>query len=299
MYDKIPMLVYNTMFKAVFSNNKQVLSKLIEAILDYLKLNIDIKNKELILKNTELPINNHLDKQLICDYIINLNEYTDLNIEINKTFYPGLTERNMTYSFKIYYEHFKTGDKNTSYNKFNLLQVNFNNFSNPNNKTINKFFLIDTDDLTNVLSKNLLIMNIDIASCFNLAYNSTKLTDVSLLERFAGILYAKNLKDISLILGGDMLSMEEKEQILNDVERAARDKKIQEDLRLEDNIEYRFTLVEEDAFERGKNFGIEQGIKQNTLNIIEEMLNNNIDINTISKVTGKSIDEIEQIKNNI
>ena len=49
MYEKIPMLVYNTMFKAVFSNNKQVLSKLIEAILDYLNLNIDIKNKELIL----------------------------------------------------------------------------------------------------------------------------------------------------------------------------------------------------------------------------------------------------------
>ena len=84
MSDKqIPMLVYNAMFKAVFSNNKQVLSKLIEAILDYLKLNIDIKNKELILKNTELPINNHLDKQLICDYIIYLNEYTELNIEIN------------------------------------------------------------------------------------------------------------------------------------------------------------------------------------------------------------------------
>ena len=295
MCEKIPMLVYNAMFKAVFSNNKQVLSKLIEAILDYLKLNIDIKNKELILKNTELSINNHLDKQLICDYIINLNEYTDLNIEINKTFYPGLTERNMTYSFKIYYEHFKTGDKNVEYNKFNLLQVNFNNFSNPNNKTINKFFLIDTDDLTNVLSKNLLIINIDIASCFNLAYNRTKLTDVSYLERFAGILYAKSLNDISLILGGDMLSMEEKEKFLNDVKRASRDKKIQEDLRLEETLEYRFALVEEDAFERGKNLGIEQ----HTLNIIEEMLKNNIDINTISKVTDKSIDEINNIKKSL
>ena len=41
MSDKqIPMLVYNAMFKAVFSNNKQVLSKLIEAILNYLKESI-------------------------------------------------------------------------------------------------------------------------------------------------------------------------------------------------------------------------------------------------------------------
>ena len=89
-----------------------------------------------------------------------------------------------------------------------------------------------------------------------------------------------------------MLSMEEKEQFLNDVERAARDKKIQEDLRLEETLEYRFALVEEDAFERGKTLGIEQ----NTLNIIEEMLKNNIDIDTISKVTSKSIDEINQIR---
>ena len=88
-----------------------------------------------------------------------------------------------------------------------------------------------------------------------------------------------------------MLSMEEKEQFLNDVERAARDKKIQEDLRLEETLEYRFALVEEDAFERG--------MEQSKLNIIEEMLKNNADLEFISKVTGKSIDEIEQIKNNI
>ena len=88
-----------------------------------------------------------------------------------------------------------------------------------------------------------------------------------------------------------MLSMEEKEQFLNDVERAARDKKIQEDLRLEETLEYRFALVEEDAFERG--------MEQSKLNIIEEMLKNNADLEFISKVTGKSIDELEQIKNKI
>ena len=88
-----------------------------------------------------------------------------------------------------------------------------------------------------------------------------------------------------------MLSMEEKEKFLNDVKRASRDEKVQEDLRLEDNIEYRFTLVEEDAFERGKEL--------TKLNIIEEMLKNNADLKFISKVTGKSIDDIEKIKNKL
>ena len=124
------------MFKAVFSNNKVILSKLVQSILEYTKINIDIGNKELIIKNNELPLKNYKSKQLICDYIIKLDENLDLNIEINNSYYPGMIERNMTYSFKIYYEHFKAGDTRVKYNKYNLLQVNFNNFKNPNDKTI-------------------------------------------------------------------------------------------------------------------------------------------------------------------
>ena len=39
------------MFKAVFSNNKVILSKLVQSILEYTKLDINIENKELIIKN--------------------------------------------------------------------------------------------------------------------------------------------------------------------------------------------------------------------------------------------------------
>ena len=288
---KIPRLSYNAMFKAVFSNNKVILFKLVQSILEYTKLDIDISNKELVIKNNELPLKNYKSKQLICDYIIKLDDDLDLNIEINNSYYPGMTQRNMTYSFKIYYEHFKAGDRAVKYNKYNLLQVNFNNFKNPNDRTINMYYMIDRDDINNMLSKNLCIINIDIESCFNLVYNSTKLTDVSLLERFAGILYCKTIEDISFILGGDILDMEEKERFLNDVKIRANDSEVLEDLRLENDIEYRFDLVEMDAFERGKNEGIIETIK--------EMLNKKIDINLISEITNKSIDEIKEIQKNM
>ena len=156
---KIFNLSYNAMFKAVFSNNKAILAKLIEAILEYCKMNIDIKGKEIIIKNNELPINNYKDKQLICDYIIKLNETTDLNIEINRSYYPGLIERNMTYSFKIYYQHFNAGDEYKEFEKYNLIQVNFNNFNNHNTKSINVHYLIDLNDINNILSKNICIIN--------------------------------------------------------------------------------------------------------------------------------------------
>ena len=70
------------MFKAVFSNNKVILSKLIEDILENSYINIDTKDKEFIIKNNELPIDNYNDKQLICDYIIKLDNVNDLNIEL-------------------------------------------------------------------------------------------------------------------------------------------------------------------------------------------------------------------------
>jgi len=56
---KIPRLSYNAMFKAVFSNNKVILFKLVQSILEYTKLDIDIKDKELVIKNNELPLKNY------------------------------------------------------------------------------------------------------------------------------------------------------------------------------------------------------------------------------------------------
>lgn len=45
----------------------------------------------------------------------------------------------MTYSFKIYYEHFNRGNEYKNL-KHNLIQVNFNKYKNPDNK----YYLSDT-----------------------------------------------------------------------------------------------------------------------------------------------------------
>lgn len=55
---KIVSLSYNAMFKAVFGNNKYMLSKLVQAILDYFKMDINVMDKELTIVNNELSIKN-------------------------------------------------------------------------------------------------------------------------------------------------------------------------------------------------------------------------------------------------
>lgn len=295
MQTKIPSLSYNAMFKAVISSNKIILSKLVEAILEYWNLNIDIKDKELIIKTNELSLNNFKDKQLICDYIIKLSDNVDLNIEINKTYYTGLVERNMVYSFKIFYEHFNSGDNHKDFNRYNLLQVNFNNYSNENNKRINKFLMIDVDDITNTLSKNLGIMNIDIASCYNFVYNECNKEKISNLDRLSAMVYCSSLEDISFVLGSEILTMEEKSKLIDSVKKISKDKDIKEAVKLEDSIEYRFKLVEEDALERG----IDQGKEETLTDTIKSMLKEKLSYNLISKITGKSLNEIKKIEESL
>ena len=288
MKTKILSLSYNAMFKAVFSNNKVILSKLIEAILEHSYINIDTKDKEFIIKNNELPIDNYNDKQLICDYIIKLDNVNDLNIELNRKQYPGVVERNMTYSFKIYYEHFNRGNEYSEFKKYNLIQVNFNKFKNPNNKSINKYYLLDANDSKNFLSKSICIINIDIEECYNLVYNNTCKEEISELEKLAAILYCDYLEDISSILESVRLDNMEKEKFINDINNASKDKNNQEAIKLEDNIEYRFELTEEE--------GLNKGITQKTIDVVKNMLKENISYELISKVVNKPISEIKEIE---
>lgn len=111
------------------------------------------------------------------------------------------------------------------------------------------------------------------------------------LEKIGAILYTSYLEDISYILESDMIDMEEKNKFLNDIKDKSSDKDILRVLKFEDSIDYRFNLVEEDALKRG--------IEQNTKITIINMLKNNLDLKTISKVTNKSIKEIKEIANSL
>ncbi|MBQ6494712.1 MAG: hypothetical protein IJI49_01775 [Bacilli bacterium] len=105
----------------------------------------------------------------------------------------------MIYSFKIFCEHFKVGDNYNKFNDYTLFQVNFNNFSNPNGKNINRYYMIDIDDIENRLSNSYSIMNIDIEKCFKFVYNNSNLEGISDLEKWAAKITSKSIKDIKKI----------------------------------------------------------------------------------------------------
>ena len=112
-------------------------------------------------------------------------------------------------------------------------------------------------------------------------------------------MYCDYLEDISSILESVRLDNMEKEKFINDINNASCDKNNQEAIKLEDNIEYRFELTEEEALNKGINQGITQGITQNTINTIKNMLKEKIPYELISKVVEKPISEIKEIEKSI
>lgn len=214
MKTNIISLSHYDMFKAVISNNKHLLAIIIQAILDYYKMDIKIKENDLIFKRNTHDFD---DKVLICNYAIKISEDIELNIEIKKlsiTNYQFAPERNPIYCFNIFYYYKKDKTK-----KNNLFRVNLSNNHNPNGKCINSFYLIDIDDIMNISSNNLNILNIDIASCYDLIFKKDKSEKISVLHAFGAMLCCNYLEEISFILEQGIIEVgnEEKEKFLNDV----------------------------------------------------------------------------------
>lgn len=287
---KIPSLSYNSMFKAVMKNNPEVLKMYVEEILKYCKSQIDLSNKNIKIRENELTLSHHDDKQLICDFILEVDENTEINIELNRTRYIGLEERNVTYCFKIYSEHFKKGDNKKDFKNYHIIQVNFNKFKNINNKRYEEYMLIDSENREYILTESLKILNIDIESCYNFVYNNNK--DVSKLDRLSAMINCDTIEDIDYILGSEIMSKDNKKNLLNNINEIGNSDEIKNSLKLEDTVEeqidYYVRCAAEDAKEKGFEQGIEQGIKK--------MLEMKMSYDDIIKISGKSLEEIKEIE---
>ena len=106
---------------------------------------------------------------------------------------------------------------------------------------------------------------------------------------------SNDIEEISKLLGEDMLSMEEKDKFLNTVRELNEDEKVVKDWMWEENDKLRYYNDLEASIEQG----IEQGIEDKSKEVVINMLNKNMDYETISEISGKTIEEIKEIENDI
>lgn len=307
---KIIPMTYDLIFKKMWGDPNGIdrLSILLSKILN-IPYNVLKNNVELI--DTEKRINKKDDKFQKNDILvhINLSINEKVNIEMNVTWSKWLIDRNITYIANLFSNQLKKNEKYINLEP--IIQINFNTFSvdSKQQNIIDKYYI--QNNRGNKLTEKLQIYHINIENCKSIWYNqdmrkySSEEQDII---RFCALMTLDDFDKIKKCLEEIKMSEDVKKNIEQTVENISYDDDLMsyfgseldmERIRHAEMMEAKEAAREEglnEGMKEGRKEGIEQGIEQGANkekhNIALSLLNEKIDINLISKITGLSIEEI-------
>ena len=286
--EKLKMtLASDVLFKKVFFSEGSALLKMLQDILDIRE------DSGITIIGYETRSNNIFGKSFRGDLLVTLSDRTYVSIEMNNSNPKNSLSRNMIHLFRIHSDMLVKGMPDSELEKYRLYQLNVDNFRNPSREALEKYAFCS---LTTGKVRNLIytFCDVDLEKCRKLVYN-VNVSEVSKDIRWGAIMTSNDIEEISKLLGEDMLSMEEKDKFLNTVRELNEDEKVVKDWMWEENDKLRYY----NDLEASKEQGIEQGIEDKSKEVVINMLNKNMDYETISEISGKTIEEIKEIENDI
>ena len=288
----LPFLMFDISMKAVFIDEVNILAKMVSDItgIDYKLLEDNV-----ILETNELPVSRNNEKAKKCDFILKINEDNIINLEINTSYYPEIIIKNLSYLFGIYSRSSKKGK---DYNENILIrQVNLNCYDNDKDKVLSKYTLLE-EETHKLYSNSVAIFDLNVAKCNEVYYNLSEKEEIPNYIRWGVLLYNRDFEKIPEIAYGIMTD-KEIEIIMDKIDKLTDDSLFMSDLETIEMHEKEERAIraygEKLATERGKAEGKAEGRIEEQKELILSMIKNDIDMNMISKITNKSIEEIEKI----
>ena len=273
----------DAMFKAIFcnENNRDLLTRLLEDILDTRIIIKKVSVPELIKKNIYV-------KGKTLDVLVETDS-EEINIEVNSYSNKVLRRRNASYIFSRYANNVEVGSSYLKMPKF--IQVNLTSETDSDIPDVAKYTLIDKNTFEQYID-NLIIYEFNLPKIKETCYNKNN------KHKFIALLDA-NKEELTKLSNGDKLM----EKFKSEVDKLNSDDKFVKFLSDEKEVELLINTYRDEGYdkglEKGIEQGVEQGIEQGTLEekqkIAREMLKDNIDINTICKYTKLSKKEIEAL----
>ena len=272
---------YDRTFKEVFLNpkNEDLLKVLLE---DILKVKIEIKK----ILPTELIVGNNIIKSKRVDALI-LTTNKKIEIEINASINEYVYIRNTAYICNIYSTNALVGD---SYNQdIDIIQINLT-WGLDYEESKREFRISDKNG--NVYVKNLLIIEINMEYYKKIWYSKD---EKKIKENELLVMLDLNEGELKKMPKSDKIS----EKYVESVTKVNNDPFFQEYMsQEEDQRKMQNSLIRE-AEDTGYEKGIKLGKEKGKIKMVENMLNEKIDINTISKIANLSIEKINKIKKNL
>ena len=268
---------YDRTFKEVFLNpkNEDLLESLLE---DILKVKIEIKK----ILPTELIVGNNIIKSKRVDALI-LATNKKIEIEINASINEYVYIRNTAYICNVYSTNALVGD--TCNQDIDIIQINLT-WGLDYEESKREFRIIDKNG--NVYVKNLLIIEINMEYYKKIWYSKD---EKKIKENELLVMLDLNEGELKKMPKSDKIS----EKYVESVTKVNNDPFFQEYMsQEEDQRKMQNSLIRE-----AEDSGYEKGKEQEKIKMIEKMLNEEIDINTISKVANLPIEKINEIKKRI
>ena len=281
-------LTFDIVFKNIFEDNIEALKRFLISVLH---LDIEPYECNVTMHTKELSLTHYKEYKKTVDINVEINDRIFINIELNKTSFNKVRRRNHLYHNKVVSLTLKKGDKIEILKEMLNIQLNLN--------VLDKSINIGEDIVVPYsLKTNSIYVDNDIVYLRYLDYYRrmyyNKNVEMKEDELWLAAFMAEDFKSLNEILS-KIIEDNLREKLVKDMVRISMD-----DVILDEYERHTLDLIAEmDSKRIEREEGKKEGIKENTESIIKSMIENKIDYETISKVTGKTIEEIKEIENSI
>ncbi len=293
---KIQIPVYfDLLFKKIFGNVNNT-----KPLRILLKRMLSIEPKEITILNSELINRPYKDKKTACDLIVELEDGTKINFEINTQVNQDIINRNTRLLCLNISKDLNPGEEYREIKS--QIQINLDLKGNHiKSKEEYKIIEIETGK---ILTDAMTIIRYDIPYFKELCYTNS-VNELDGLSRLLGLLGANNEEEVDYITKGD----EELEEIGKQYKKYVNEEDVigaydyelhqRELARIEKEeavAEALETAIKQSEIEKEE--AVEAATKQNKIEIARNMLKKNFDNNLISQITGLTVKEVEELSEN-
>ena len=279
-------LNYDRAFKSVFKINLDILK-------DFLKVTIPINindNDSINLLDSEIPVTSKNEYKRTVDILVVINNKIFIDVEMNKSKFEYVSERNFSYGDIISTRVIEMGEDINNLKYKYVYQLNLNE-----------------SPYEDILEDDIVLYGLK----SHKIYNSNRHTLTKSLELYRNLYYNEGDRSKEVIwytmltartfselyeLARQVLDEDKVQKLMEAVINMSKDEFIIHEWQKEKMD----ALVKHNEMEGAKKDGIEEGksigIKESKLEIAQNLLNMKISIKDISKATGLTIQEIEKLR---
>ena len=275
-------LTYDKAFKRIFRTNLDILKEFLK---DVIPLDID-KDCNIRLMDGELPKENMKEKGKIIDIYVVLDGKIYVDIEMNKSKFETVLQRNIKYKDKLS-SMLPENDKDfKSITSTKLYQLNLNAY--PFEKILDDIIVLYGLKTHKIYSSDECMIVKSLERYRDLYYNeNNREKEVIWLTALTARTFTELYELVSLVLEEDevrrlmeaMVNMSMDEFTIHSWQKDKMD-----------------ALVKYNELEEATNKGRAEGIKENQTQIVKNMLNMKMSLEDISKATGLTIQDIQEMQ---